>query len=78
MQFLNQHVASVYTTNPVFGSTEMSILDAALEMAEKNTSSLFLKTSGGACVGVVTERDLARRVVARGYDIRRPVSEVMS
>jgi len=77
-QFLNQHVASVYTADAVFGEVSMSIQSAAQMMADSNVSYLLLKDETGACVGVLTEHDLARRVTARGYDIRRPASKVMS
>ena len=78
LQFLNQHVASIYSIEPIFGTTGMSIKEAAETMDRENISSLFINSPEGKCVGLVTERDLARRVTAKGYDIRRPVSDVMS
>ena len=78
LQFFNQHVASIYNTKPVFGSTTMSIREAAEIMARKNISSLFLHSDTEYCAGLVTERDLAHRVIAQGIDINRPVSEIMA
>ena len=76
--FFNQHVASVYTTEPIFGTDSMSIREAAEKMTNENISSLFIKSTKGNCVGVVTERDLARRVIARGTDTGQPVSVIMT
>lgn len=78
LQFFNQQVASIYNTKPVFGMTSMTIREAAETMARHNISSLFLGCAQNPCAGVVTERDLAHRVIARGLDISRPVSDVMN
>ena len=78
VQFFNQHVASIYTIEPIFGSVSMSIREAAEVMTQNNISSLFVNSEKGNCVGVVTERDLARRVIARDLDTSRPVTEIMS
>ena len=77
LQFFNQHVASIYNTHPVFGTTSMTIREAAQTMAGKNISSLFLSSDSDLCAGVVTERDLTRQVIAKGLDTGRPVSDVM-
>ena len=47
-------------------------------MTRENISSLFINSEKGHCVGVVTERDLARRVIAKGFDTSRPVADIMS
>ncbi|MFZ0610837.1 MAG: DUF294 nucleotidyltransferase-like domain-containing protein [Desulfobacterales bacterium] len=78
LQFFNQPVASIYTRQPVFGSVDMTVQDAAQVMDQKKISSIFLKTPSGQCVGVLTEKDLALKVIAPGLDIRRPVKDVMS
>jgi CBS domain-containing protein len=78
LQFFNRHVATVYTQEPIFGSPDMTIQQAAETMARQNISSLLLNTDEGKCVGLVTERDLTHRVTATGYDIQKPVSDVMS
>jgi CBS domain-containing protein len=78
LQFFNQPVSSLYSRKPIFGDPEMSIRSAGDLMERKKISSIFLKNKSGKCVGVVTERDLARKVVAAGYDVERSVSEIMS
>jgi CBS domain-containing protein len=47
-------------------------------MVEYKISSLFIKDDDGKCVGVLTEKDLTRKVVVYAWDVDRPVSEVMT
>ena len=77
-QFFNQPISSICTMEPIFGDTGMSIQAAAGVMQQHQISAVFLKSSGGDCAGIVTERDLTRRVVAPGHAITGPVSEIMS
>ncbi len=76
--FFNRHVATIYSDNPVFATADMTIKQCAQTMAQNKISSLFVNAADGQCVGMVTERDLTRRVIAVGCDIERPVSEIMS
>jgi len=78
LQFFNRPISDLYTKTPVFGRTTLSIRDAAGLMTDSKISSLFIKGGEDACVGVVTEKDLTRKVIAKGYDIDQPVSEVMT
>jgi CBS domain-containing protein len=45
--------------------------EAALEMATSNTSSLVVTASTGVPIGIITERDLVRSVVANDADSRK-------
>jgi CBS domain-containing protein len=76
--FFNQPISSIYTRTPVFGNVSLSIREAATKMSRENISSLFLKDADGRCTGVLTEKDLTKKVIALGYDTERPVAEVMS
>lgn len=78
LRFFNQPVSNLYTKKPVFGHVDLSIRDAANLMVEYKISSLFIKDDRGKCVGVLTEKDLTRKVVVFAWDVNRPVSEVMS
>ncbi len=49
---------------------------AAKIMAERNIGSVAV-TDGGRIVGLVTERDLVRTVLARGGDAGTPIREAM-
>ena len=76
--FFNQPVSSIYTKKPIFGTVDQSIREAADKMNRENIGSLFIKDANGQCTGVVTEKDLTKKVIAVGYDTNRPVSEIMS
>jgi len=78
LQFFNQHVGGIYSREPIFGTVSLTIREAAEIMAGKKISALYLKSETDACVGVVTEQDLTHRVIAAGYDVNRPVSDIMS
>ncbi len=78
LQFFNRAVGSIHMKEPVFGDTNLSIRDAAQIMGQEKISSLFINTSDGDCIGVVTEKDLTKKVIATGFDISRPVSDIMS
>jgi CBS domain-containing protein len=56
----------------------MPIQAAASVMSEHNTSSIFIREPKGEFVGVVTDNDLRKKVTATGYDILKPVSDIMS
>lgn len=65
--------ASVYAVAPT-----ASVFDALKLMADKNIGSLLVK-DGEKIVGIVTERDYARKIVLLGRSSpQTPVSEVMS
>jgi len=76
--FFNQPISSIYTKTPVFGDVSLSIRDAAEKMSRENIGSLFLKDANGRCTGVVTEKDLTKKVIAVGYDTANPVADIMS
>lgn len=63
--------------NPVSIGPDASVREAAELMEDKLVSSLLI-TRDGALKGIITDRDLRGRVVARGLDITLPVSEVMT
>lgn len=65
------------TRGPVTSSPEVSITQAAQIMTQAGVSSLLI-THDDALVGIVTDRDLRRRVLAEGRDPATPVSEVMT
>jgi len=78
LQFFNQPISDLFTKKPIFGHVDLSIRDAANLMVEYKISSLFIKDDEGKCVGVLTEKDLTRKVVVFAWDVDRPVSEVMT
>lgn len=68
-----------YMTAPVLDiDAETSIRKAADLMHEKNIGSLLVK-QGSAFVGIITETDLTRKVLAKGLDSEKSqVQEIMT
>ena len=77
-EFFNLPVESIYNKELVYCEQDMPIQAAAAVMSEQNTSSIFIREPRGDFVGVVTDNDLRKKVTATGYDILKPVSEIMT
>ncbi len=76
--FFNQPVSAMFKPNLVSCSYESSIKQAAQKMTKHKISSVFIKDKNNEITGIMTDSDLRERVVAKGYDIERPISEIMS
>jgi CBS domain-containing protein len=66
------------TKKVVTASEDITIQEAAEIMADHQISCLVLLDSGGLPSGMVTDRDLRNKVVARGRDINGRVGDIMS
>jgi len=77
-EFFNLPVENIYNKDLVFCDQNMPIQAAAAVMSEHNTSSIFIREPRGEFVGVVTDNDLRKKVTATGYDILKPVSDIMT
>lgn len=77
-EFFNQPVDRIVNRNLVYCDHNMPIRAAAAVMSEHNASSIFIRAANGEFVGVVTDNDLRKKVIATGYDILKPVSDIMS
>ncbi|MDT8335848.1 MAG: DUF294 nucleotidyltransferase-like domain-containing protein, partial [Desulfurivibrionaceae bacterium] len=55
-----------------------SVREAAAIMSEKMVGSLLLTDNTGEIVGIVTDKDIRGKVVARGLDFNTQVEEIMS
>ena len=62
---LDLRVKDVMQASPLTLPAEGTVLEAAKAMEEQDSSVAFAQ-SQGKIVGIVTERDIARRVVAKG------------
>ncbi|PSU36301.1 DUF294 nucleotidyltransferase-like domain-containing protein [Photobacterium lutimaris] len=79
-------VRTLLTRDPVTTSRDESIQTAAITMAEENISAMLIVEPSDndddddydPLVGIITDRDLCARVIAKGLDTSAPVSEVMS
>lgn len=78
LQVFNQTVANIYSPKTVFCDAEISIQAAADRMRREKSSFLMVQGTGGQPIGIVTERDLTRKVIAVGADTQLPVAGIMS
>ncbi|WP_417346877.1 DUF294 nucleotidyltransferase-like domain-containing protein [Ferrimonas sp.] len=70
-------LAKVMSDHVVSGEGQMSIAEAAARMSEHRISCLPI-THQGRIVGILTDRDLRNRVLAKGVAVSACVSEVMT
>lgn len=71
-------VEDIATKEVVSASEDMTVQEAARIMAESRISSLVILDANNLPSGIVTDRDLREKVVAKGRDVREPVRNVMS
>ncbi len=71
-------VRDVMLKTPVTVEENESILVAVKKMAELNIGAIPVVDSEGKIVGIFTERDLLKRVVAREVPLTTPIKEVMT
>ncbi|MGO0575343.1 DUF294 nucleotidyltransferase-like domain-containing protein [Ornithinimicrobium panacihumi] len=74
---LKTSVRDMVRMPPVTAGPGLSITEVAQIMATEGTSSLLVM-EGERLVGIVTDRDLRRRVLAACVDPARPVAEIMT
>lgn len=77
-EVLRTPLREAMTAHPVTCSPTTSIQQAAALMAAKNISCLLLTDETGTLCGIVTDRDLRRKVVATALDVDLPISEIMT
>lgn len=63
-------VIDVMTNKPVVAEKTDSLKDAAQIMMDSNVNSLLVK-EGDKAIGIVTDEDLVRKVIAKGLDPKK-------
>jgi CBS domain-containing protein len=75
---MGQHIRDVMTPNPSTVEPNKTVVDAARIMKQEDAGVVPV-TENGRLTGIVTDRDIAIRVVAEGKDPKStPVREVAS
>jgi CBS domain-containing protein len=76
-QFFSRPIGQFYHRPPVTCLPEAPVMEAARIMRQQNVGSLLVMNEG-RLLGLVTDSDISRRVVADGGSLTRPVEKVMS
>lgn len=64
---------------PLTCGPEITVFEAVTQMAEKNFGSIFITDPDNRILGVMTERDIFRRVIGESRDPKTtPVTDVMT
>ena len=71
-------VKEIIRSDPKTIAPDISIQQAAIEMAKHKISSLVVVDSTGMPVGMVTDRDFREKVVAEAKDVVSPVKSIMN
>lgn len=72
-------IRDIMTEPAVVISEKCSVVDAARVMREHNIGSVPVTNDNGYVVGIITDRDIVIRDVARGLSaIETPVSDIMT
>ncbi len=68
-------VSDVMSTNLVTARPNETIVNVARKMAENDVGSVIIVDEKGTLLGIITEKDIVTRVVARGLDPRNTYAE---
>lgn len=71
-------VSEVATSSPAIVSSDMTIQQVAHEMRNVLRTSTAVIKNKGRIVGIITDRDMTKRVIADGVSTDRPIHEVMT
>jgi CBS domain-containing protein len=70
-------VRGMVARGPVSSTSSASIREVAQKMVDERVSAMLID-DGNGLVGIVTDRDIRARVVAKGLSVDRPVTEIMT
>ncbi len=77
-EFFSQPIETIVNRELLHCDHDMPIQAAAAVMSQHNSSSIFIRDANGDFVGIVTDNDLRNKVTATGFDILKPVADVMT
>ncbi|SDJ51817.1 putative nucleotidyltransferase substrate binding domain-containing protein [Microbulbifer yueqingensis] len=74
---LTEPLANLVTRDPLALPPQTHLQEAARAMSERRVSSLLVK-DGEQLLGIVTDRDLRSRALARGLPVHTPIRDIMT
>ena len=77
LSMMTTHIRDLLKREPVTMSPTATIRETAMVMSKERVSSILI-TRNDELQGIVTDRDLRNRVVAKGLDFDLPITEIMS
>jgi len=78
LALFNQPVSEACTRELLTCAADLPIQQAADLMSRRHCSSIFVRGAADRIVGIVTDNDLRKKVIAEGRSIGLPVAEIMS
>lgn len=78
LYLFNLQVGDVIRRPPEIIHASRTIQQVAAHMSELEIGSLLIEDQSGSIVGIVTDNDLRKRVIAKGRDYNDPVATIMS
>jgi CBS domain-containing protein len=78
LSLFSHPVKEVCSRDLLVCDADASIQTAAGLMSRRRCSSIFVRDGKGAIVGILTDNDLRKKVIAEGLSIEKPVAEIMS
>ena len=70
-------VKQVMRNNVISIDSDMSVKDAATMMSDSGVGCVVI-TQGNAPIGILTERDIVKRIVSHEKELNTPVADIMS
>ena len=77
-QTMTTSLANLVKKAPVYVSPTLATRAALEKMAEASVGCMAVADDDGKPVGVLTQSDILKRIVLTGYDLARPIAEVMT
>jgi CBS domain-containing protein len=74
----SQAVSEIFTRSLMTCSADLSVQQAAEMMSRRRCSSIFVRGAAGDIIGIVTDNDLRKKVIAEGRSVKLPVADIMS
>ena len=78
VHIFNVSVARLMSRDILSCNQSVPVQQAAILMSRRKCSSIFIQDDEGQHIGIVTDTDLRKRVIAQGMETSTPISTIMS